>query len=174
MARRAYRSTEDVRSITSSQVARSVKGHMSATGQSYSHDSLVNSLGQFRAENGQSFAFSSLPNHLGGHRWLFSCPGCGRSCSKLFLPVGADSYKCSRCHGVKSPSALYGRSAVYTEVLRPVKEMARIMEKLRGGRLSEEEAQALVIRHEHLRQAVQSSPAYSRYLQKVSSARIHS
>lgn len=174
MNRRVYKSTDDVPSLLVGQVAHSIKKHLLSSAPAFSTEDLLQSLSSFQAENGQTFSFKPVPNHLGGARWLFVCPGCSRECSKLFLPAEQDLYKCARCHGVKSPSALYGRSSVYLEVLKPVKEMARIMSKLRGGRVSEDEAKALVSRHESLRQSVQSSPAYSRYLQKMSSSRIPS
>lgn len=174
MSRKAYRSTDDVQSLIVGPVTQSIKRHLSASVGAFTLEDLQRSLNDFKAENGQSFSFQPVPNHLGGSRWLFLCPGCGRCCTKLFLPSQSDEYRCAKCHRVKSPSALYGRSSVYLEVLKPVKEMARIMDRLRGGRLSEEEAQALIRKHEGLRQSVHSSPAYSRYLQKMSAARIPS
>jgi hypothetical protein len=38
---------------------------------------------------------------FGGMRRWFSCPGCGRRCTRLFLPPRRSRYECSRCHGLR-------------------------------------------------------------------------
>jgi len=115
----------------------------------------------------QKLTFSFKKNHLGGYRWFAMCPKCNTKAVKLFkpdrMPDKEQKYLCAKCHGLKSPSALYGDAKKYHEVIRPLKRMSRIVEVLRTSRkLSEEETRKLMTEHEELRTLLAASVVYQR------------
>lgn len=116
----------------------------------------------------QSFTFYSVPNKLGGCRWLARCPKCGSNVLKLYKPEGGDHYQCKDCHNLRSPSALYGPTRRYKEVIRPMRRMERIKEILSSSNLSEAKTKSLLDEYDKLEKSLQDSTFFrkSRLLSK--------
>jgi transposase-like protein len=118
--------------------------------------------------DGQSFEYEYQLNHLGGARWFAKCPKCSARCVKLYRPDVASGkeprFLCAKCHGLKSPSALYGPTAQYKDVLKPLKRMSKIREILNTGKkLPDARAKELMEEHEFLKNAMMASTTYQRY-----------
>lgn len=108
----------------------------------------------------QSFDFTSVPNKLGGSRWLVLCPKCSKRVLKLYKPSGAELFCCKDCYNLRSPSALYGPTRRYREVVKPLRRMERIKEILATSHLSEVKTKTLLDEYDLLDKQVQSSTFY--------------
>lgn len=124
------------------------------------HKAVEVQLQNFQLE-GQSFEFIAIPNRLGGFRWLAKCPKCGKRVLKLYKPTHENRephYFCKDCHNLRSPSALYGPTRRYKEVIKPMRRMERIKEMLaKGGSMSENRTRILLDEYETLEKSLQNS-----------------
>ena len=121
-------------------------------------------LEAFRIED-QSFKFTSLANKQGGVRWMVFCPKCGSRVVKLYLPKsvseGVESkYFCKNCHNLRPPSALYGPTRRYKELIRPQRRMEKIKTKLRSTNLSNARTEELLNEYDKLDEQVRNSTFY--------------
>lgn len=108
----------------------------------------------------QNFEFTSIPNRLGGSRWMVKCPKCSKRVVKLYLPTTEDKekkYFCKDCHLLRPPSALYGPTRRYREMIRPLRRMERIKEILNSNNLSELKTKELLDEYDDLDKAVKTS-----------------
>ena len=113
--------------------------------------------------NEQKFEFTSIPNRLGGNSWMILCPKCSRRVIKLYLPTAdgkEQKYQCKECHMLRPPSALYGPTRRYREMVRPLRRMERIKEILNGSSLSEIKTRELLDEYEGLEKDVRASTFY--------------
>lgn len=121
-----------------------------------------NNLKTFVLEK-QSFSFTSAANKLGGKRWMVFCPKCGKRVIKLYKPESsgaAHKYYCRECHHLKSPSALYGSTKRYKEIVKPVRRMERIKEILQNKSLSENLTKELLDEYDGLDAQIKNSTFY--------------
>lgn len=119
-------------------------------------------LGVFKVEE-QSFNFTSIENKLGGIRWMVFCPKCESRVIKLYLPEvdgGESRYLCKDCHNLRPPSALYGPTRRYKELIRPQRRMEKIKTKLRNTNLSDAHTKDLLDEYDKLDEQVRSSTFY--------------
>lgn len=115
--------------------------------------------------DGQTFSFTPIPNKLGGNRWMALCPSCQSRVLKLFKPDSADKFLCKDCHHLRPPSALYGPTRRYKEVIRPLRRMERIKEILStSSGLSEAKTKSLLDEYDTLNTSVQTSTFYRKAL----------
>ena len=146
-----------------SKIKSSVKESSAKNGKTLSADMISQSvalnLSKFLLDS-QSFDFTSVPNKLGGSRWLVLCPKCGKRVLKLYKPAGEDLFCCKDCYNLRSPSALYGPTRRYHEVVKPLRRMERIKEILATSQLSELKTKALLDEYDILDKRVQSSTFY--------------
>lgn len=114
--------------------------------------------------NGQKFKFVHLAVHAGGYRWLVVCPKCGKNKYKLYLPKNYPDreqiYLCQNCHGLRTLSQMNGKSPKYRTIIRPLKRMRDIKEKLLNKKLSPEDAESLLEEYEKLEKSLKNSPGY--------------
>lgn len=114
--------------------------------------------------DGQSFKFTSIPNKLGGKRWMVFCPHCDKRVIKLYKPTEdtpkEQSYFCKECHNLKPPSALYGPTRRYKEVVKPVRRMEQIKKTLKNKNLSDEKTKEYLDEYDKLKAQVQGSTFY--------------
>jgi hypothetical protein len=122
-------------------------------------DAVEHNLKMFSLEN-QTFEFFSIANKLGGFRWLAKCPQCESHILKLYKPEGSDKYLCKDCQNLRPPSALYGPTRRYKEVIRPMRRMERIKEILATSNLSEIKTKALLDEYEKLEKTLKDSTFY--------------
>lgn len=123
---------------------------------------IVGNLDKFTI-NTQKFEFTSIPNRLGGSRWMVMCPKCGKRVVKLYKPSEEDKeprYLCKDCHMLRPPSALYGPTRRYKEMIRPLRRMERIKEILTGNNLSEIKTRELLDEYDELDKTVKTSTFY--------------
>jgi len=131
------------------------------------HDFMTRELSKF-AINGQTFKYISQDNYLGGHRWFFLCPHCNRQAIKLFLPPikamnRERKYLCKTCHKLKNQSALVGTNQLYKAVMRPLKRLKDIEDRIARGHMKSERVQALLDEHELIEGRLKESPEYRLY-----------
>ena len=168
-----YASTESASCLLVNELAKRIKNHLVKNGAASkaNSDDLLDKLraGLESIEvEGQRFVYTSKRNHLGGARWFASCPKCGAQCVKLFKPdhssLGRENrYLCAKCHGLKSPSALYGPTSKYRDVVKPLKRMMKIRETIRTSKkLSDDDTRGLMKEHEQLKEAMLASAVYQR------------
>jgi hypothetical protein len=119
---------------------------------------------------GQTFQYTSINNPLGGHRWFFLCPKCTRRVSKLFLPpegCGKEhKYLCKECHDLQNQSEAMGASKIYKMVIKPLKRLQVIENKISRGHLTDEKVHSLLREHEKIENTLKSSPEYKVYIFK--------
>jgi len=117
--------------------------------------------------NEQTFEYTAVPNRLGGHRWFFSCPKCKTRVGKLFLPPDGSglehTYQCKNCLGLKNQSAAMGQNKVYRKVIRPLKRMKEISDRIQRGHLTADKIQILLDEYDKLEAEVKSCPEYRLY-----------
>jgi hypothetical protein len=114
---------------------------------------------------GQKFEYYSYPNFLGGVRWFFKCPGCSKRFLKLYKPTlepeKVQKYLCTECHDLKTPSALYGPSHKYTDIIRPQKQLEKIRRKIKNTkRISDSELRGLMEEHDRIKREMEASPTW--------------
>lgn len=112
---------------------------------------------------GQSFEFTSAANKLGGKRWMVFCPNCSKRVIKLYKPsdeTAVQRYYCKDCHNLRPPSALYGSTRRYREMVRPMRRMERIKSTLQGKNLSESKTKELLDEYDKLEDQVKNSTFY--------------
>lgn len=121
--------------------------------------------------NGQIFKYDYMRNQLGGYRWFFLCDKCNKKANKLFLPpkeaVGYEhQYLCKRCHKLKNESVLKANSKLYKSVLRPLKKLREIEQKLEIGHLRPEKTKELLDEYDAIEKEMKSTPEYRLYVFK--------
>jgi hypothetical protein len=119
-------------------------------------EAVEHNLSVFTLED-QVFEFFNIPNKLGGFRWLAKCNKCGSHVLKMYKPEGATQYLCKDCHSLRSPSALYGPTRRYKEVVRPMRRMERIKEILAASNLSEPKTKELLDEYDKLEKSLKDS-----------------
>jgi len=112
--------------------------------------------------NDQTFEFVSQPNCLGGYFWFFICSKCKKRTTKLFLPpMGSKNreykYYCKACHRLKNQSSLNSSAA---KLVRPLKEMKEIEDRLVRGHLTPEKVKELLDHYEALETELKGLPEY--------------
>jgi transposase-like protein len=122
-------------------------------------EAIEHNLKLFKVDS-QSFEFFSIPNKLGGCRWMAKCPKCESPVLKMYKPNEGDPYLCKDCHKLRSPSALYGPTRRYKEIVRPMRRMERIKEILATSNLSEAKTKSLLDEHDKLHRDLQESTFY--------------
>ena len=173
--RSKYSSVESAHCLKVQNIVNAIKTSALDKNPDMSADNLQNLVGEqissFKINN-QEFKFSSSKNHLGGHRWYIHCPECGKKSLKLYKPEdeeGAEEtkpYLCKECHNLKSPSSLHGPTRMYREVIRPLRRMKQIRERL-DRPISSKKAAALVEEYEKLEKQLRESDQYKIYKFKV-------
>jgi hypothetical protein len=142
------------------------KSHPEATHQEV-FDMTGSELVRFSA-NDQFFTYTQVTNKMGGYRWFFKCPKCGSRVGKLFLPpfnlTHEHVYACKECHKLKNQSALMGQSKIYMKVIRPLKRMQDIENKLQRGYLSSDKIKELLDEYDILDKDVKSCQEYRLYM----------
>lgn len=118
--------------------------------------------------NGQTFKYTPISSFLGGHRWFFLCPHCDKKAFKLFLPpikavTRERKYLCKACHKLKNESALVGANQLYKAVMRPLKRLKEIEDRIARGHMKAERVQALLDEHELIEGRLKESPEYRLY-----------
>jgi len=109
---------------------------------------------------GQSFSFSQTPNKFGGYRWFIICPKCNTPVLKVYKPEKEEFFWCRKCHNLRAPSALYGPTKQYKEIVKPLLRMERIKEKLANKKLSSEKEKALIDEYEEIQENLKKSSLY--------------
>jgi len=177
---RKYSSTESASCINISAVIKKVKKHILFSDPDIPHtlegrairsselltQKMEDAMKEFDL-NGQRFDFIHSPNHLGGTRWYVVCPGCKEKFLKLYKPVlesgKEQKFKCAECHLLKSPSALFGPTPKYREVIKPLRRMDKIKELIKTNRkLTDPQTSALLDEYEALKAGLESSVIYRR------------
>jgi len=161
-----YSSIEEAHTLDVNKLVAQIK---EAILKKYSHldvdqvrEEIGKNLGVFRM-SGQSFQFTSIPNKLGGQRWMVLCPKCQKRVIKLYLPEGEDKedkYFCKDCHHLRPPSALYGPTRRYKEMVRPMRQMDKIKQSLSSKNLSESKTKELLDKYDSLEKQVRESTFY--------------
>lgn len=131
------------------------------------YELFVQELNKFSV-NGQTFKYISKENYLGGYRWFFLCPKCNKRANKLFLPpVAATSreqkYLCKACHKLKNQSSLVGSNQLYKAVMRPLKRLKDIEDRIARGHLKSEKIQSLLDEYELIESRLKESQEYRLY-----------
>ena len=121
--------------------------------------------------NDQYFDYNPTDNHLGGIRWYFVCPKCGGNAGKLFLPPPEDMkrekiYACRRCHKIRHISS--GQSVMYKTVVKPLRRLKEIEDKIKRGHLKKTKIIALLDEYEEIENKLKASPNYRLYSFKKS------
>lgn len=163
---------EACQSICISNLQKSIRGIIAKeklvfTEEDNFHDFFAKELGKFSV-NGQTFKFISKENYLGGYRWFFLCPKCEKQANKLFLPPSGvttrePKFLCKACHKLKNQSALVGSNQLYKAVMRPLKRLKDIEDRIARGHLKSEKIQALLDEHELIENRLKESPDYRLY-----------
>jgi hypothetical protein len=139
----------------------------SRTEEIYAHTD--NELKKFTVNN-QIFDYSSMKNVLGGYRWFFLCPKCRNRAGKLFLPPEGTTlerlYLCKNCHNIKNQSVAMGSNKIYRKVIKPLKRLRAIENKISKGYLPNDKIQALLNEHEAIENSLKAAPEYRVYLFK--------
>jgi hypothetical protein len=118
--------------------------------------------------NNQKFEYTHLPNRLGGYRWFFSCGKCKGRVSKLFLPPeGVPGYEhqywCKECHGLHNESVMKANNNIYKKVVKPLKRLREIEEKLEKGHLMKDKVQELLNEYDELEKQMKDTQEYRLY-----------
>lgn len=118
--------------------------------------------------NNQKFEYTHLPNRLGGYRWFFLCDKCKSRCSKLFLPPeGVPNYThlylCKECHGLHNESVMRANNTVYKKVVKPLKRLREIEEKLEKGHLTKGKVDELLNEYDALEKEMKDTHEYRLY-----------
>lgn len=121
--------------------------------------------------NDQSFEYLSIRNVMGGYRWFFVCPDCKQRASKLFLPPDHASayehtYKCKRCHKILNESVMKANNKLYKNVIRPLKHLRVIEQKLEKGHLTPSKVEELLDKYEELEKEMKKCQEYRLYVFK--------
>ena len=175
---RKYSSTESASFINISAVVQRIKKHIiksdpdlpkTADGRPLRSSSVLKAkmaeaMKSFEAD-GQRFEFVQSPNKLGGTRWYVLCPGCGNKYLKMYKPIletGKEQiFKCADCHKLKSPSALFGPTPKYREVIRPIRRMEKIKEIIKTNKkLTDAQTVELLDEYEALKLGLEKSLIY--------------
>lgn len=109
---------------------------------------------------GEFFAFDRIPNKFGGYRWYAKCPKCGKNVLKLYKPDKAEHFFCRTCHNLRAPSALYGPTKQYKEVVRPMLKLDKIKETLATKRLSAKQEQKLLDEYDEIKKELEKSSLF--------------
>jgi hypothetical protein len=177
---RKYASTETAKCVNVSSLSKKVKKHIIENDPEIPRNSegrpiracdiltkkMVEAMKALSLD-GQKFEFEHYPNQLGGTRWYAICPGCSRRFLKLYRPSSdtgkPQSYMCADCHNLKTPSALFGPTPKYREVIRPIRRMEKIKEIMRlNKKMSDEETVRLLDEYEALKAELEKSVIYRR------------
>jgi len=120
--------------------------------------------------NNQNFEYSYIKNILGGYRWFFICPRCSDRVGKLFLPPEGVSmerkYLCKKCHKIKNQSVTMGSNKIYRMVIKPLKKLRNIENRINKGYLPNDKIQVLLNQHETIEKDLKTSLEYKLYLFK--------
>jgi transposase-like protein len=126
-------------------------------------EEVTNSLKAFSL-NGQQFTYQTMTTNMGGNRWYVTCPRCGKPKRRLYLPDKYDDreqrYLCSTCHRLRTLSMINGKSPKYKTIIRPLKRMQALKEKLMKGNMKPELAAKLLDEYESIEKALKNSPDY--------------
>lgn len=118
--------------------------------------------------NGQFFKYTSIPNRFGGFRWFFQCPKCSERASKLFLPPLASGlvqeYRCKKCHNLRNQSLVMSQDRMYRKVIKPLKKIKKIEERLNRGYIPEDKITELLNEYDKLKGTLRSTPEYRLYM----------
>lgn len=161
-----YSSIEDAHCLDVNRLVSQIKKAITENLRDLDADSLREevsaNLGVFKVE-GQVFEFTSIPNKLGGQRWMVLCPNCGKRVIKLYKPedpIKEKKYFCKDCHNLRPPSALYGPTRRYREMVRPMRRMEKIKKTLQNKNLSENKTKELLDEYDILADQVKNSTFY--------------
>jgi len=121
--------------------------------------------------NGQSFQYTNIKNHLGGYRWFFICEKCKNRVQKLFLPPQAfaeydHKYLCKDCHKLYNESVMKANNSTYKKVIRPLKRLREIEEKIQKGHLTEKKIEELLNEYDAIEQEMKNCIEYRQYIFK--------
>ena len=124
-------------------------------------------LNKFRINN-QSFKYTSIKNRLGGYRWFFLCEKCNNRALKLFLPpVTFQEYEhlflCKACHKLLNESVMKANNNLYKKVIKPLRKLREIEEKLEKGHLQEKKIEELLNEYDRIEQEMKTTPEYRLY-----------
>lgn len=129
-------------------------------------DLMSRSLEKFSI-NKQFFEYTRASNNFGGYRWYINCPECGTPVMKLYLPSGFEDrkqlYLCKKCHRLRNASVILGRSKKYENILKPLKRLETIRNKLTKKGLSAKKAKPLIEEYERIEKELANSPEYRLY-----------
>jgi hypothetical protein len=119
----------------------------------------------------QNFSYTFIKNHLGGHRWFFVCEKCKGRVQKLFLPPETypeyeHKYLCKNCHKLCNESVLKANNNIYKKVIRPLKKLHEIEEKLEKGHLTEKKVEELLNEYDAVEQIMKNCIEYRQYVFK--------
>ena len=68
---------------------------------------------------------------------------------------------CDDCHRLKSPSALYGPSSKYNDIIKPQRRMEKLRDLIRNTRkISDTDLRAYMTEYETLKTKMEQSPAW--------------
>jgi len=113
--------------------------------------------------NGQKFEYVTMSMTFGGV-WFVICPKCRKIKRKLYLPNKYEDreqrYLCSSCHGLRTLSAMNGKSPKYRAIIRPLKRMHALKEAIMNKKMSTEKRAALLDEYEAIENTLKNSPAY--------------
>ena len=127
---------------------------------------LVKEFNEFTVNN-QKFQYTSHPNKLGGQRWFFICPKCNKKAMKLLLPPESSNlenrYLCKKCHKLKNLSAMMGNNKLYRNVLKPMKKMKEIEQRIEKGYLNPDRVKVLLDEYDVLEKQMKSTPEFRLY-----------
>jgi len=113
--------------------------------------------------NDQYFDYTYISPNIGGDRWYILCPKCGKKALRLFLPDSIDReklYLCRWCHKLKPLSLIFYHNPHYKGLVKPLKELENIKEKLLKKTVNSKDVEALLNRYDELQEYLSSSIEY--------------
>lgn len=124
-------------------------------------------LNKFRINN-QTFQYTFIKNKLGGYRWFFLCEKCQGRVLKLFLPPEAftsydHKYYCKECHNLLNESVMKANNSLYQKVIRPLRRLKEIEQKLEKGHLTGQKVEELLNEYDKIEIELKSRPEYRHY-----------
>lgn len=113
--------------------------------------------------NNQYFDYTYIVPKMGGERWYILCPKCNKKALKLFLPESLDReklYLCRWCHKLKPLSLIFSRNPHYKGLVKPLKELEDIKDKLLKKTVQSRDVEALLDRYDELQEYLSKSIEY--------------
>lgn len=126
-------------------------------------DEFMRNLSSFSL-NGQKFDFTSMDLPFGGKKFFVLCPRCRQKKRKLYLPNRYEDreqrYLCPKCHTLATMVTLKCKSPKYRSIVKPLRRMQWLKEKLLKDSITPEKAAPLLKEYEAIESSLKNSPEY--------------